>query len=541
MGGDVERVKQRLDITEIIGSYIQLEHSGVSFKGKCPFHNEKTPSFFVSQQRQSYYCFGCGAKGDVFTFIEEMEGVGFKEALRTLATKAGIELTGTRENKNLKSEKEKLLDVLLESANFFEKKLATNEDAKKYLASRGINSESIKKWRIGYAPNEWRSLYGHLLELGFSEALIIKAGLIKSVENSQGKKPYDVFRDRIIFPLFDSQGDVIAFSGRALSKDTVPKYLNSPDTPLFTKSDVLYGLDKAKSEIRKKNYAVLVEGQIDLVLSHQSKIVNTVASSGTAFTQNHLDRLKKLSSRIILAFDGDVAGEKALEKASILALSLGIEAKAAMLPEGRDPADIARDSPQEWKDILRNSVPVIEHFLNQAILKEKDRRKLGIIIGQKILPLISLLKSSIEKAHFVSILSKRTGIKEDLIWDDLRKTTKPVIADYTSRAPILEREEKDKITRKQRVEERLTEVHSWLSEIGSERSRAKDISQLEKEKKELEGYLTLTALREELSNLTISLASAEAERNDLEVERLAKKIQEIMKELRNIEEVNNKL
>jgi len=541
MGGDVERIKQRLDVAEVIGGYVKLERAGASLKGRCPFHNEKTPSFFVSPQRQSYYCFGCGAKGDIFTFVEEMEGVSFREALKSLAAKAGIELTGTRESKQLRSEKERLFEIMEEAATFFERKFAESDTAKKYLITRGLSEESIRKWRIGYAPAEWRALYSHLLQLGFPETIIIKAGLVKPVDKTKGKNPYDVFRDRIIFPLFDSQGEIIAFSGRALSKETEPKYLNGPDTPLFTKSEVLYGLDKAKNEIRKKNYAVLVEGQIDLVLSHQSGIANTVASSGTAFTQAHLERLKKLSPRIILAFDGDAAGEKALEKASLLAISLGLEVKAASLPAGKDPADLVKEDSKSWKDVLRNSVSAIEYFLNRAVENEKDKRKLGIAIGQRILPLISLLRSSMERAHFVSLISKRTGIKEEMVWDDLKKTAKPNPFAETPMPPAIEREEKEKVTQKQRIEERLTEVRAWFSEIGGEGGKEKDSLNLNREKSELERYLALHSLREELSALTVSLAAAESAKDDKEVERLAERIQEVMKEVRNLEEKDKTL
>ncbi len=324
MGGDAERVKERLDIAEIVGGYVKLDKAGQSFKGRCPFHNEKTPSFFVSPLRQSYYCFGCGAKGDIFTFVQELEGLSFREALKSLAEKAGVEISNRPEAIKARGEKDELLQALEVATQFFENELSKNEAAKKYVLSRGITEASIKKWRLGYAPAEWRALYSHMLQLGFKKDVLVKAGLVKPVAEGVGKEPYDVFRDRVIFPLSDSNGEVIAFSGRALAPEAVPKYLNSPDTILFTKSEVLYGLDKAKEKIRKQNYAVLVEGQVDLVLSHQIGVENTVASSGTAFTERHLERLKRLSKRIILGFDGDTAGEKAGEKAAELGLLLGL-------------------------------------------------------------------------------------------------------------------------------------------------------------------------------------------------------------------------
>jgi len=461
MRGNVEAIKERLDIAEVVGSYITLQKAGVNFKAKCPFHNEKTPSFLISTARQSYYCFGCGEKGDIFTFVEKMDGVDFKQALKTLAEKAGVELVYEKgENKD---EKDKLYSVLEDATLFFENNLLQNQEAKEYLASRGISEESIKSWRLGFAPDEWRLLSAHLKTLSYDESILLRAGLVKRVEDSATKEPYDVFRGRLIFPLFDSSGKVIAFSGRALAKDAVPKYLNSPDTPLFTKSEVLYGLDKAKDEIRKKDYAVLVEGQMDLVLSHQAGIKNTVASSGTAFTQMHLERLKRLSTRILLAFDGDSAGFKAAEKSTTLALALGMEPKVAILPEGKDPADLVREAPEKWKDVLRESKHAIEVFLAEIIKSEKDSRKVGKLIEKKILPLIVLIGSSIERAHFVSVIAKKSGIKEEIIWEDLRKVKALDLLRPEQQAEK-KGEEKQRESIRGIREMRLSEIVFWIQE-----------------------------------------------------------------------------
>ena len=425
MRGTVDSIKERLDIVEVVSSYLKLEKSGQNFKGKCPFHNEKTPSFFVSPSRQSFYCFGCGAKGDIFSIVEEMEGVDFKGALKLLAERAGVEIEYQRGES--KTEKDKLYNALEDASVFFESELEKNRDALDYLASRGVSKESIKNWRLGYAPNEWRTLFSNLSVLGYAKETLLKAGLVKLADKEPAtesagrdteKTPYDIFRGRITFPLFDTNGKIIAFSGRALEKDTEPKYLNTPDTSLFTKSEVLYGLDKAKDDIRKKNYAVLVEGQLDLVLSYQAGVKNTVASSGTAFTQLHLERLKRLSPRIILAFDGDGAGEKAAEKSALLCLSLGMEVKIAELPKGSDPADLAKNNPEEWKEILRGATHAIEFMLNKIIKTENDPRKLGKAINIKVLPMLTLLGSSIERSHFVSLIARQSGLREEVIWEE---------------------------------------------------------------------------------------------------------------------------
>lgn len=459
MRGNVDTIKERLDITEVISGYLKLEKAGQNYKAKCPFHNEKTPSFFISPGRQGYYCFGCGAKGDMFNFVEEMEGVDFRGALKILADKAGVELE--YQSRETKTEKEEVAEVVERATEFFEKNLTENKEALAYLESRGVNKDSIKKWRLGYVPDEWRLLFSHLTSLGYKKELLIKAGLVKNVEGDTQKNPYDVFRGRIIFPLFDRAGGVIAFSGRALGKGVEPKYLNSPDNILFNKSEVLYGLDRAKEDIRKKNYAVLVEGQLDLVLSHQVGVSNTVASSGTAFTPAHLERLKKLSSRIILAFDGDAAGEKAAEKSTELGLSLGMEVKVAPLPEGRDPADLIKEDPNSWKDVLRKAMPSVEFFLDKLILREKDARKLGKLVEKKILPMVSLVQSAIERAHFVSVIAKRTGIKEEVIWEDLRKVKMPSFTDK----PAEDESVPTRYPRKTNIERRLLGIIFWQESL----------------------------------------------------------------------------
>lgn len=499
MGGNVESIKERLDVAEVLGGYIKLEKAGANFKAKCPFHSEKTASFFISPARQSYYCFGCGAKGDIFTFVEEMEGTDFRGALKILADRAGVELKFERGES--KSDKDKLYTVLEEATQFFEKELKKSKEALKYLEGRGVLDETIKSFRLGFVPDEWRALRGHLNSLGYADDVLTRAGLIKAKSAEGGspdpqsgfREPYDTFRGRLIFPLFDPRGEVIAFSGRALAKDTEPKYLNSPDTPLFTKSEVLYGYDKAREEIRRKDYAVLVEGQLDLVLSHQAGVKNTVASSGTAFTLAHLDKLKKVSPRIILAFDGDQAGEKAAERSAALALSLGMEVKIAELPEGRDPADLVKEDGELWKEVLRSSKPAIEIFLDMVLKEEKDQRKAGKVIEKKILPLLALVQSAMERSHFVSMIAKRTGIREEVIVEDLRRVKvldKPPVKVGDSQALP---ESKPKRTR----QDELEEVKSWLEEDHENKD-------LLRQKEELERLIKIDEIDTELTTLRLN-------------------------------------
>ncbi|MEK7190640.1 MAG: DNA primase, partial [Patescibacteria group bacterium] len=409
MNSPVAKIKERLSIEEVVSSYLKLERAGSNLKAKCPFHNEKTPSFFVSVDRGSYYCFGCGASGDIFTFVEEFEGLDFKGALKMLADKAGVPLLPyTREMKEAESEKEKLYRVMEEATLYFESNLAVKPPSelgiltaspREYLKSRGLNEKSIKDFRIGFALLDWRLLYFYLQKKGFSDIEMEKAGLVKKSE----KGFYDRFRGRIMFPISDSSERVIAFSGRIFSAQggsasggvEQAKYLNSPETPIFSKHAVLYGIDKAKDSIRKNNFSILVEGQMDLILSHQAGYRNTVATSGTALSDSTISKenvvsnlglARRLSENLVLAFDADKAGANATLRAGKIALSLGMDVKVVDLPDGIDPADlIGKSGAEAWREAIKNSKHIIEFLLNK-ILKNSggDMRKVGREIKEKI-------------------------------------------------------------------------------------------------------------------------------------------------------------
>lgn len=464
MNSPAAQIKERLSIEEIVSSYIKLEKAGANLKARCPFHNEKTPSFFVSPERGSYYCFGCGASGDIFTFVEEFEGLDFRGALKLLALRAGVVLESY--NPEVENEKEIIYRAMEAATLRFESNLASEERAREYLKVRGLNEESIKNFRIGYAKGEWRDSYDHLRAKNFANSDLEKAGLIKINEG----KVYDRFRGRIMFPIMDSSGRVIAFSGR-LFEEAVPtkvgkptvvgsKYLNSPDTPIFSKSLVLFGLDKAKDSIRKNNFSILVEGQMDLVLSHQAGYKNTIATSGTALSDTTLSRenvisnlglVRRLSPNIVLAFDGDSAGLAATLRAARVALSLGMDVKIAALPGGIDPADlISKKGSLAWKEAIKNSKHIIEFVLEKVLDNHsKDARKAGREIKEKVLPFVDALESSIEKMHFIRKISDASGISENALTEDLKKLAKESISDIGEKdtAPII-RERKDNILRR---------------------------------------------------------------------------------------------
>lgn len=461
MSSNVDKIKEKLGIEEVIGSYIKLERAGKNLKGKCPFHNEKTPSFFVTPERGGYYCFGCGAKGDIFTFVEQFEGLDFMGSLRLLAEKAGVPLEYDRNTQEHKSEKEKLFAIMEIATQFFESNLSRSNEAKQYIINRGLTDETIKKFRIGYIPNDWRLLYTYLRNAKFTDIEIDKAGLIKRPEDVS-KGYYDRFRGRVMFPISDSSGRVIAFSGRILVDDgKSAKYLNSPDTILFNKSNVLYGIDKAKQDIRIKNYSILVEGQMDLVLSHQSGIRNTVAVSGTALADsliskenvvNNLGIVKRLSNNIILAFDSDNAGRKAAMRSASIAMSLGMDVKIADLPDGKDPADLVLSDPEQWRNVLRNSKPVVEFQLDTVLSQKLDPRKVPKALRDNVFPFIAPLTGAMERAHYVKLIKERTGISEEAIFEDLKSVESSVKSEVAEVKSIIQKNntnsQLDSITRK---------------------------------------------------------------------------------------------
>lgn len=442
MSSSVDKIKERLSIIDVVSSYITVQKAGKNFRARCPFHNEKTPSFFISSDRGMYYCFGCGAKGDIFSFVEHFEGTDFLGALKILASRAGIVLSNYQKEANDK--KYILYEILEEAASFYEKNLDTNKDALEYLSSRGLNKNSIKSFRIGYAPDSWTSVLDHLTGKGYRKEDIEAVGLIKKNEDKNSNRFYDRFRSRIIFPINDSSGRVIAFTGRIFKKDNnsnieEAKYLNSPDTELFNKSNVLFGLDKAKISIRKRDYTIVVEGQMDLILSHQAGFTNTVAVSGTAFADtivdnkekvNNLGLVKRLSSNIIFAYDGDDAGIRAANRSALIALSLDMQVKIAVFPKGKDPADIIGEDYKIWNEIIKNKIDIISFHLDKICESYKDKESIRKQIVEKIFPFLSMIDSSIKKSNYIKEIYNKTGISESAINEDYKKYENKIKSSY---------------------------------------------------------------------------------------------------------------
>ncbi|MEK7643373.1 MAG: DNA primase, partial [Patescibacteria group bacterium] len=360
-----EQIKGRLDIVSFIQGYIKLEKAGINYKARCPFHGEKTPSFFVSPARDGWHCFGCGKGGDMFTFLMEMEGIEFPEALRILAERTGVELKAGGPGED-RSQKTKLLAVLEEATRFFESNLKHEEEVKRYLKERGLSDETISSFRIGFAPDGWRTLSEHIKRQGYTDEELEQAGL--AVQGSKGA--YDRFRSRIIFPLEDALGRVIGFGGRIFPPNAKAeegaKYINTPQTALYDKSRFLYGFNKAKTAIRTARHTVVVEGYMDCILSHQAGVAQTVAVSGTALTSSHLSMMRRLADAVTFAFDVDKAGIDASRRAVNLAYEQEFHVRVADIEGGKDPADIVLQDSRAWIKMVDDSMESIQFFLKKA-------------------------------------------------------------------------------------------------------------------------------------------------------------------------------
>ncbi len=427
----VQQIKDRLSIQDVVSGYVKLERAGSAWRARCPFHAERTPSFFVSPERGTYHCFGCGVGGDIFSFIQAIEGLDFKGALKILAERAGvkIEYRGKRENTD---DRDRLFELLEAATIFYQNKL--DDTAREYLKKRGVTVSTVSSFRLGLAGDAWSDASEYLKEKKYTEREILDAGLAKKSERGS---LIDKFRNRIMFPIADSAGRIIGFSGRIFGEKAspdAPKYLNSPETPLFQKSRILYGFDRAKQSIRKHNFAVLVEGQMDLLASHQAGWGNTVAVSGTAFTPQHAALVKRMAENLVLALDADEAGIKAAGRAARAALVEGLNVKVAALPRGTDPADlILKEGAEKWREAIRDAKDIItflldvlqEHLpappgaLRQAGAPQRD--KFRRLVEAAVLPFLSDVQSPIAREQYLREIAGRLGVPEKAVADALAK------------------------------------------------------------------------------------------------------------------------
>ncbi len=431
MKDSVQEIKDRLSVQDIIAPYVKLKRAGRSLVGLCPFHKEKTGSFHVSPERGSWHCFGCGLGGDGFSFIEKVEGVDFKGALKMLAEKAGvtIEYSGGA-SKEDQSKKERLRALMSRASEWYAGHLA-GSPAEAYAKKRGFTDKTVTAWRLGFAPDSWRTLLEALTAEGFTIPEMLSAGLIKEADGKSGTY-YDRFRNRLMFPIKDSAGRVVAFTGRALADDDLAKYLNSPETELYHKSEILFGMDAAKDAIRVRKFTMLVEGQVDVILAHQAGFENAIALSGTALSEKHLSLMKRFSENLMLVLDADNAGLTATARSAQLALKAGLRVKAARLPSGKDPADLISEDVKEFTKRITEAKPVVEFFLAELAEKERDQHRLLRVVEAVVLPLISAMPSPMEREHFMQSTARSLGLSSEAVREAIKNLPKqPVVQGST--------------------------------------------------------------------------------------------------------------
>lgn len=411
----IEEIKDKLDIAEVIGRYVHLKKSGSNLKGLCPFHHEKTSSFMVSPQKQIWHCFGCGEGGDVIGFIKRYENVEFREALEMAAELAGIELPSYRPSGPAKSEVEELIRINEFTASYFQKALESSLAAQKYLADRELSPQTLERWRVGFAPDSFEGLVSALRSKGVDLELALRAGVLAKSDNG---KIFDRFRGRITFPIFDARGQVVAFTARVLpnAPEDQAKYINSPETIIYNKSKIIFGLNFAKDAFRELGQAVIVEGQMDVISAHQSGFKNTVATSGTALTEEQLKILKRFVNKIIFAFDNDEAGQKALWRAAQTALGLDLEARVVDLQTAKDPDELIRKSPSTWEKLLSGSFRILDYYLEHArtnfLFGSLDQKQ---YVTDTILPLLNRLTNPVEVDHYFQKISTDFVISEQAL------------------------------------------------------------------------------------------------------------------------------
>ena len=438
----LEEIRNKIDIVDFIGQYVKLQKAGANYKALCPFHKEKTPSFFVSPSRQIFHCFGCGAGGDVITFLMKIENLEFKDAVKILAEKAGVKIT--YDKPEVQELKNKLLEINKKAAEFYHQQLLSNKEALDYLKKRGIKDETIEAFKLGFAPDDWRSLTNYLVKNGFSPKDIVSTGLAISkidipeekIDKIQLKENdiYDRFRSRIMFPIEDITGNIIAFTGRIFQgknplktiKDieAVGKYVNSPQTIVFDKSKVLYGLSKTKNFLHTLGSTLLVEGQMDFLMGYQSGIKNIVATSGTSLTSYHLTILKKYNNVLILGFDMDEAGMHAKERGIELALNKEFDVKILQLPQGKDLADYLLEKPNETdaQKLIQSALPIMDFYFERV----KTMGQPNTLEGKKaiisyFLPKVKKLGNAVDKAFWLEKLSQYVNIDINVLEDEINK------------------------------------------------------------------------------------------------------------------------
>lgn len=413
MTSHTDLIKEKLNILDVVGAYVQLEKAGKTYKGKSPFTNEKTPSFFVSPEKGFFYCFSSGKGGDIFSFIQEIERIDFKDALQLLAQQAGVDI----HSGSVEGDKEfgRGLAALDAATRRYEVYLRQHTDVVAYLQDRGLTKESMVAWRLGFAKDSWHDIHHYLRSRKYDEALIAKLGLLSEKDGRR----YDRFRKRIMFPLFDAQGRIRGFTGRVFSGDEKgAKYVNSPESMWYDKSSLLYGYHRAKHAIGKHDFCILVEGQFDVILSHQAGYENTLALSGTGLTDQHIALIKRFTHTIYLALDADAAGMKATKRSVISAYRHGMQVKIIALPSGKDPADTIKESKEKWAVALADAKDYLDYRLSQKESIEASFQEKKLLVEDDLFAFISFMQSAVVQDRMLQKIALFLGVEVDAVRKD---------------------------------------------------------------------------------------------------------------------------
>lgn len=463
MNDQVELVKSKIDIVEVIGERVVLKKAGRHFKGLCPFHSEKSPSFIVSSERQSFKCFGCSEGGDVISFLEKYDGMSFLESLEMLAKRVGVTLESYRPTSQ-DAYKKKLLEIASLASEYYHfllTKHQSGEEARNYLKSRGIGSEAIAQFNLGYAPNQWRSVSDFLVQKKkYAPEDLEAVGL---VIRKDANSFYDRFRGRVMFPLKDHKGVVVGFSGRILSGGSSPsheasasdaKYINSPETMLYSKSKMLYGLWENREYIRKENGIVLVEGELDMIPSWQSGVKNVAAIKGSAFTTEQAQLIARFTKNVAMSLDSDSAGQEAIKRAVIIAENMDLSIRVVQIKGGKDPGDVATANARSWREMVSSAVLYWDFLIDSAMAQHDPKTGAGArAISEEVVPALSLITNSVMRAHYVSELAKRLSVPEESIYSEINRSNKKKELNILKKT--VSSIEKGQLSRREEMEEYL--------------------------------------------------------------------------------------
>ena len=475
-GSFADRVKQQADIVRVIGEYVRLKKSGQNFTGLCPFHGEKTPSFAVHPVKQIYHCFGCGVGGDVFKFVMEMEKITFPEAIRVVAEKCGIAVPRARERtpeeRQENQQRTALVELHREAAAFFVQQLNGTPEgraARAYLLDRGLNSEAVARFGIGFAPSGGEALL-RAMKQKYSEKVLEVSGLFS---RDQSGRLYDRFRRRVMFPIANESGKIVAFGGRALGDD-LPKYLNSPETPIYSKSNVLYHLDRAKEALRQRDFAVLVEGYMDAIAVALAGVSNVVASCGTSLTEPQVKLLTRFTRRIIVNYDPDTAGQAATERSLALLLEQGVEVRVLALPGGKDPDSFIRsEGAAAYTKLLGEAPPYVDYLISRARQMDLNSAEGKLRAVNFLLPYVQRVPDRILRSEWATRIAQQLRIEEPVLRESMRKAANERRSEVKARPELVSRAGKPA---ERRLVQMLIEAEEFRSQLAQE-IRAEELHQ----------------------------------------------------------------